>query len=123
MKWQFDNNRPLYIQIVQVLKADILAGVYPVSSKFPTVRELAVEASVNPNTMMKALQLLEAEGFVQSHRTAGRVVTDDLSQLHCKKKDSTKEIMGTFLENMRQLGYGTEEILELVKEELKHGTG
>ncbi|MFI3255069.1 MAG: GntR family transcriptional regulator [Eubacteriales bacterium] len=123
MKWNFDSKRPIYLQIVEVLKADILAGVYPVSSKFPTVRDLAVEASVNPNTMMKALQMLEGEGFLVSHRSTGREVTADLSKLSFEKEANTKEIIGTFLEQMGQLGYESETIIELLKEEMDHGIG
>lgn len=116
LKWKFDSKRPLYLQIVEVLRGDILSGVYPVSSKFPTVRELAVEASVNPNTMMKALQVLESEGFLVSHRTTGKVVTDDLGKLQQVKVDRTQEIIVHFLQEMERLGYGREEVVDLLKE-------
>ncbi len=116
MKWNFDSKRPIYLQIVEVIKADLLSGVYPPSSKFPTVRELAVEASVNPNTMLKALQLLESEGFLVTHRTTGRQVTDDLSQITQKKQDKIQETMETFLQEMKRLGYSPSQTLaELTK--------
>ncbi len=117
MKWKFDSKRPLYLQIVEVLRGDILSGVYPVSSKFPTVRELAVEASVNPNTMMKALQVLESEGYLVTNRTTGKVVTDDLSKIQQEKQDRTQEIIQHFLQEMERLGYGRGEVMDLLKEE------
>lgn len=116
MKWQFDNKRPIYLQIVEELQKDLLSGVYPPSSKFPTVRELAVEASVNPNTMLKALQLLEAEGYLCSQRTTGRVVTDDLSKITQKKRDKIQEVAENFLTEMEDLGYTWEASGEYVME-------
>lgn len=116
MSWDFDPKRPIYLQIAEKLRGDIFSAVYPLSSKFPTVRDLAVQASVNPNTMLKALQLLEAEGFLITHRTTGRVVTDDLSKLQQKKEGKTHEIVEKFAQDMKQLGYTKEEIIQIVKE-------
>lgn len=119
MRWKFDSKRPLYLQIAEVLRGDILSGVYPVSSKFPTVRDLAVEASVNPNTMLKAMQLLESEGFLVTHRTTGREVTADLSKLSQIKEDRTQAIVTEFLTEMQRLGYENTEIMEKIKEEIQ----
>lgn len=118
MKWNFNSKAPIYLQISDILRADILAGEYPVSTKFPTVRDLAVTASVNPNTMHKALQLLEAEGYLVTHRTTGRMVTDNWSNLTLKKEHKAKEQVSQLLQELSHLGYSQEEILALVKEEL-----
>lgn len=119
MSWNFKSNRPIYLQIAEKLRGDFLAGVYPPSSKFPTVRELALEASVNPNTMMKALQLLEQEGFLISHRTTGREVTANLDILQQKKEDTTEKVLNIFLQDMLQLGFDEGEALEKLTEFVK----
>ncbi len=117
MSWRFEESQPIYLQIAERLRGDLLARNYPPSSKFPTVRELAVEAGVNPNTMVKALQLLEAEGFLVSHRTSGRVVTDDMAQLREKKQNQITEIVDEFLTKMKQLGYNRDACIQRLKGE------
>lgn len=77
MAWSFRSGIPLTVQIVDKLRSDILRGVYESGSAFPTVRQLATEAGVNPNTMQKALLLLEAEGLVTTRGTARKLVTVD----------------------------------------------
>ncbi len=115
MKWKFDKDRPIYLQIMDKLKMEIISGKYQPNEKFPTVRELAVIASVNPNTMQKALQGLEQEGYLITNRTSGRVVTDDTNILDHGKKDEVEEKLRVFLEDMKKLGYEKKEIIELIK--------
>lgn len=76
MTWELNSDRPIYSQIMDKIKTDIISGKYPVGSKIPSVRELAAEASVNPNTMQKALSELEREGLLFSRRTSGRYITE-----------------------------------------------
>jgi DNA-binding transcriptional regulator YhcF (GntR family) len=77
MNWQFDNDMPIYSQLVGQIKQRIVAGVFPPGERLPSVRDLATDAGVNPNTMQRALQELERNGLVFSQRTAGRFVTED----------------------------------------------
>ena len=79
---RFDMSRPIYAQIVERLKAKILAGVYPPGGHLDSVRDMAAAAGVNPNTMQRALQELESRGLLQAQRTAGRTVTADDTALH-----------------------------------------
>lgn len=81
MAWKFQSGLALSIQIVDRIRADILKGVYESGGQFPTVRQLAYDAGVNPNTMQKALSLLEKEGLLVTNSTVGRTVTDDESVL------------------------------------------
>ena len=76
MAWKFENETPIYLQIIDKIKKDIVSGVLSPGSKIPPVRELAIEAGVNPNTMQKALQTLESEGILYSQRTSGRFVAE-----------------------------------------------
>ncbi|MFI3231693.1 MAG: GntR family transcriptional regulator [bacterium] len=114
--WDFNTNTPIYLQIVEILKAEIIAGTYKPSEKFPSVRELAIEASVNPNTMQKALATLEREGFLITNRTSGRVVTNDLTKLSESKIDITHKTVLKFAKEMNSLGYDREGIIELINE-------
>ena len=90
--------------------------------KIPSVRELALEAAVNPNTMQKALSELERSGLVYSQRTSGRFITEDKKLLSHMKSELAKTHIHDFFTSMRQLGFCDEEILELVTEAIKKET-
>ena len=77
MQWNFDGNAPIYTQLVDQIKLGIVSGEWIPGQRVPAVRELAVEAGVNPNTMQRALQELERQGLMFSQRTSGRFVTED----------------------------------------------
>ena len=117
MKWEFDNDRPIYLQVVEIITAEIMAGNYKAGEKFPSVRELAVLASVNPNTMQKALSELERSGFLITNRSAARVVTEDLGKIQAQRDALANEKISQFLGQMDKLGFTKEEII------LKIGNG
>lgn len=121
MEWQIDNNKPVYIQIVEQLKIKIISGEIELDSKLDSVRNLAADAMVNPNTMQKALTELERQGFVYSKRTSGRFVTDDRSLVDKERKNLVKESVKASLETLINLGYTNEEIIRLIEEILKEG--
>ena len=70
MPWELDNDRPIYLQLMERIQQDIVSGIYKPGDRLPSVRDLAVEAAVNPNTMQKALSELERSGLVYSQRTS-----------------------------------------------------
>ena len=76
MSWSFTSDSPIYLQIAEIIKFRILRGEYPPGTRIPSVRELAQEAAVNPNTMQRALALLKSEGLLITRRTTGRTVTE-----------------------------------------------
>ena len=119
MKWQIDNNKPVYIQLVEQLKMKIISGEIELDSKLDSVRSLAAEAMVNPNTMQKALAELEREGFVYSKRTSGRFVTDNKELIEKERKNLVKENVKKTLDTLINLGYTNNEILSLVEEILR----
>lgn len=121
MEWQIDNNKPVYIQLVEQLKMKIISGEIELDSKLDSVRNLAAEAMVNPNTMQKALAELERQGFVYSKRTSGRFVTDDKALIDRERKNLVKESVKSSLETLINLGYTDEEIIKLIEEILKEG--
>ncbi|MGN1032079.1 MAG: GntR family transcriptional regulator [Intestinibacter sp.] len=121
MEWQIDNNKPVYIQLVEQLKMKIISGEIELDSKLDSVRNLAAEAMVNPNTMQKALAELERQGFVYSKRTSGRFVTDNKDLIDQERKNLVKESVKASLETLINLGYTDEEIMKLIEEILKEG--
>lgn len=124
MDFQLDNNLPIWPQLLQRLTERILTHHYPPGSKLPSVRELALEAGVNPNTMQRALAQLEANGLVTTNRTAGRVVTEDEAILAATRRRLAQERIAQFFSGMAKIGYGEEEAAALIAErkETEHGT-
>lgn len=117
MNWQFDNDMPIYSQLVGQIKQRIVAGVFPPGERLPSVRDLATDAGVNPNTMQRALTELEREGLVYSQRTAGRFVTEDQKMIQDAKRGLAEKHILSFLTAMTRLGYQKDEILTLVRQE------
>ena len=105
MAWKFNDGAPIYLQIVNTLK-------------IPSVRDLALEAGVNPNTMQRALSELERSGLVNSQRTAGRFITEDASALLDLRKSMSEEIVSEFIARLRGIGMSDEQILDTVRDKI-----
>lgn len=115
MSEQFDSSRPIYAQLVERLKARILAGTYQSGGHLDSVRDLAAAAGVNPNTMQRALAQLEAEGLVRTERTSGRFVTEDTDLIEQLRASAARNIAADFLEQMRSIGYTPQQAAELLR--------
>lgn len=122
MPWNLDSDRPIFIQIIEKIQIDIISGVYKSGDKLPSVRELAAEASVNPNTMQKALSELERTGLVYSQRTSGRFITEDQNMINELKSELAKEIILSFFENMQKLGFQKEDAILLMNKTIEVDT-
>ncbi|MCI9609201.1 MAG: GntR family transcriptional regulator [Oscillibacter sp.] len=118
MQWHFSNDAPIYTQLIQQVKAGIVTGAFPPGEQLPSVRDLATEAGVNPNTMQRALAELERDGLVYSQRTAGRFVTEDNTMINTAKRSLAERHVKTFLEAMLRLGFRKDEIIDLISKEL-----
>ena len=112
MKNDFDPNLPIYIQVMEEIKKEIFASEYLPGSKLASVRELALEYGVNPNTIQKALSELERTGIIYSRRALGRFVSED-SEL---KKDVSLDKVKVFIEEMRKLGFSKIEVIKMIEE-------
>jgi len=117
MKWPLRSDAPIYSQLIEHIKLGIVSGEFPPGGKLPSVRDLAGEAGVNPNTMQRAFTELEREGLVNAQRTSGRYVTEDHEMIEETKKDLARAKIKDFLEAMTRLGYGADEIAALVSEQ------
>ena len=114
MEWNFENDRPIYIQLVEKLKLAIVAGEYPPGERLPSVRDLAIEIKANPNTVQRALVDLEQTGLIYTQRTNGKFVTEDKELVQRIREELAKETFSKFQENMRQLGFEEDEIRQYV---------
>jgi len=116
MAWQFSSDKPVYLQIAERIRRAVLAGRYPSGSQIPTVRQLALEAAVNPNTVQHALAELENEGIIIARGTIGRYVTEDRQVLENCRKRLAEELVYGFLESMAQLSISEEQIIAMIRE-------
>lgn len=117
MQWNIRNDAPVYAQLIEHITLAIITGEFPPGGKLPSVRELAADAGVNPNTMQRAFSELERDGLVQTQRTAGRTVTDDTARIEQAKEKIAAATIETFWEAMRRLGYGRAQALALLRED------
>lgn len=121
MGWTFHNDRPIYAQLMEQIKRRIISGVYPPGEKMPSVRDLAAEASVNPNTMQRAFAQLEQEGLLYTQRTSGRYVTEDEGRILQMKEDLARELTESYFAAMEQLGYSRIQAVKLIAQAEKEG--
>lgn len=119
MPWNLDSSRPIYLQIIERVQMDIITGRYQPGDKLPSVRDLAQEAAVNPNTMQKALSELERSGLIYSQRTSGRFITEDKELIHQMKKELAAAEVSAFVAHMKQLGITPKEIRQLLAETIE----
>lgn len=117
--WIISPDRPVYVQLMEVIISRIISGEYKAGEKLPSVRDLALEASVNPNTMQKAFAELERDGLVYTQRTSGRFVTDDLQLIQNMRDNLALGQIKEFLFKMKQLGYNAEQTITLIKNNSK----
>ncbi len=122
--WSFTNDKPVYVQIIDELMSRIASGVYQPGERIPSVRDLAEEARVNPNTMQRALAEIERSGYIISLRTSGRFITEDselIAQLSDQRAD---EVIGSFCETIRKIGISPEQAIEMIHQYFaQHGGG
>lgn len=114
MKWNISDGRPIYQQLTEQIVERIVSNIFPVGGKIPSVRDLASEAGVNPNTMQRALSDLEREGLLYSQRTSGRFVTEDKEMIGKVQTQLAQGRITDFLTSMRLIGFSEEETLALL---------
>ena len=123
MKWEFKSGEPIYQQIIRILQTKIAAGEYPAGSRVPAVRELAMEAGVNPNTMQRALAELERDGLLETVRTTGKYVTQNNERISVLREELAAESIDALIEGLRGLGLQDAKIIEEVKRRISGNPG
>ncbi len=119
MQWNLTSDRPIFSQIMDIIFQNIISGKYAPGEKLPSVRDLAAQAAVNPNTMQKALSELEKTGVVFAKRTSGRYITEDTAMIQELKSHMALEKIQEFLKSMENLGISNEETAVLLTEILE----
>lgn len=114
MSWDLKSDRPIYLQLIEQIEIKICSGIFAQGSKLPSVRELAQEAAVNPNTMQKALSILEENGLLYTNRTSGRFITEDAKMIQQAKQKLAQDQISDFLNKMKSLGFGKTETLSII---------
>lgn len=116
MPWEFANDRPIYLQLMEGIQQKIISGEWAPGERLPSVRELAADAAVNPNTMQKALVELERVGLVFAQRTSGRYITEDSELIQKLRRDVATREVAALVARLGSLGFTPEEVAELLAE-------
>ena len=114
MPYKFLNDKPIFIQLAEIIRSDIISGKIKTGDKLPSVREYAFEYSVNPNTVQKSLQILEDEGLIVTDRTNGKFVADNQSQIKTQKNKIINEEIRIFLNKMNNFGLSLKDVKNLI---------
>ena len=116
MAWSFSSDRAVYLQIAERIKKAVLSGVYPPGEQIPSVRQLAMEAAVNPNTVQHAFTELESQGIILSRGTQGRFVTEDAQTIEACRMEMAQQYVRVFIRDIGQLGVTTNQAITMIKE-------
>ncbi len=119
MPWNFTNDRPIFQQIADIIVSDVVSGRYKPGEKLPTVRDIALTAGVNPNTMQRAFVETETRGIIVTKRGDGRYVTDDTTIIKDVATKLLSEMTKNFVTSALELGFNNEEISAIVKSHTK----
>ncbi len=114
---EFDNNTPIYIQVMDMIKKQIASGELKSGDKLPSVRELAVSLKVNPNTIQRTYQELDRDEITKTQRGLGRYVTEDNEYIQCLKEEMCREVMQHFIYEIKELGLTKEEVLKVIAQD------
>ena len=115
MPWNLNSDKPIFMQLIEIIQHSILSGTYPPGSKLPSVRDLASQAAVNPNTMQKAFAELEKSGLIITQGTNGRVVTEDERLIQGSKRQLAKRHADAYFAGMEGLGYTRAQAAEFLR--------
>lgn len=116
MGWSFTSDRAVYLQIAERIKLSVLSGEYPPGEQIPSVRQLALEAAVNPNTVQRAFSELEQQGIILCQGTLGRFVTHDTAIIESCRQELAQRYTLKFLQDMTTLGITREQAISMIEE-------
>lgn len=111
----FESTKPIYLQIMDLIKKEIATGKLPPGGQMASVRELAMQYQVNPNTVQRALSELEREGLVKSDRTIGRFINDQSEMVEALRNQMIEEVIVEFIKKVKELNMGTDQLCPLIE--------
>lgn len=115
----FENHMPIYLQIINLIKRDLILGKRAPGDKLESVREYAVILKVNPNTVQKAYQEMERMGLAYSQRGIGRFIVDDQTLVSKLRQEQSNDVISDFVQKMKNVGYSDQEIIKMVEDYLR----
>lgn len=114
----FKTELPIYLQVMTHIKRDIITGVIHPGEKLPSVRDLALQYTINPNTASRVYRELEAENICFTRRGMGTFVTEDTERINRMKRETAQELIQQFMEGMAHLGFTCDETMNLIEKSL-----
>lgn len=118
MAWSFESDRPVYVQLAERLRKKIISGEYGAGEQIPSVRQLAADTAVNPNTVQRALSELEDEGLLEVRGTLGKFVTEDRGIIERSQREQAKLLVRGFVASALEMSIPTKELLSMIEEEI-----
>ena len=118
MAWSFASDRPVYVQLAERLRKKIISSEYSAGEQIPSVRQLAAETAVNPNTVQRALAELEDEGLLEVRGTLGKFVTEDREIIERSRREQAKSLVRSFVASAAEMSIPTEELISMIQEEI-----
>ncbi len=115
MNWNFTNDRPIYLQLIEQLEREIASGALKPGSWMPPVRELAGKMGISPNTVQRAMYEMERSGLLISRGTEGKTVTEDMVRIESIRQDLARQTLEAFYREMSRLGFTNEQSLQLAE--------
>lgn len=119
MPTEFESSKPIYMQIVDRINFNIVQGKQPLGEKLPSVREMAVQMGVNPNTIQRAYSELERMNIVETRRGQGTFVINNIELLNELRHSYQTEIIDKFIENMLEIGVSKKDMVSMLSDHLK----
>ena len=118
---EFDNNIPIYLQVINAIKRDMVNGVIALGEKLPSGRDLAFKYKINPNTANRIYKEMEAENVCFTKRGLGTYVTEDVDKLKKIREEMAGTLLDNYIEGMKQLGFTKEELIQLLEQKYDAG--
>ena len=116
---EYNNNLPIYLQVINQIKKDMIQGRLSMGEKLPSTRELAVQYQINPNTAVRVYKEMEQCGMCFTKRGLGTFVTEDAEVIKTMKEEMARELLDSFVQEMRDLGFTKEELIDLISKRLE----
>ncbi len=117
---EYNNNLPIYLQVINQIKKDMIQGRLPMGEKLPSTRELAVQYQINPNTAVRVYKEMEQSGMCFTKRGLGTFVTEDVEVITKMKEEMAEELLESFVKEMIDLGFSKEELITIIEKRLEN---
>jgi len=118
---EFDNNVPIYIQVINDIKRDIVTGVLPPGERLLSARDLAIKYQINPNTANRIYKELELEELCYTKRGLGTFVTEDQIKVESIREEMSDALIDTFIKGMKELGFLKQQLIDVISERYERG--